>query len=65
MNLNPGLPPFKCASCERDAVCGLYQKSQPELVVNVCACHFRKMTGRKFDRKRVEDEARQRESEEP
>jgi len=48
-DLNPGLPPFRCAFCEADAVCGLHQKSQPELVINVCAEHYREKTGKVWE----------------
>jgi len=56
-SLNPGLPPFKCAFCEIDAVCGIYQKSQPGLVINVCVDHLWQKTGKVWQPK--EDTAMQ------
>jgi len=52
--LNPGIPPFKCAFCETEAVCGLRQKSQPELVINVCAEHYREKTGKAWKSEEVQ-----------
>ena len=43
----PGMPAFSCGfeDCSSDAVCAL---KKGEIVINVCAKHFKRMTDRRW-----------------
>lgn len=45
----PALMPHRCSfeGCPSHAICGLQNKHDPRLYINVCATHYTTVTGRK------------------